>query len=163
LGYTIDELQILGVEGIRKPLPDGSTFSEHLQELKQNEKGLTDYAILVCKDGSEIFMEANVRTINRGGNDYNIVIVRDITERVEYIETIEFNHRQTQQYLSLAKVLIMALDKEMNITMINQEGTNILGYTQEEIIGKNWLEHFVPNGNREVASKILHDLLEQKK
>ena len=51
--------------------------------------------------------------------------------------------RLAEEYLDIAEVLIMALDINYNITMINQKGASILGYSKDEIIGKNFMENFI--------------------
>ena len=50
---------------------------------------LTDYAVLIKKDGSKIPIEANVRYLHRQGVDYNIAIVRDISDRVDAERRLE--------------------------------------------------------------------------
>ncbi|MCL4432772.1 MAG: ATP-binding protein [Epsilonproteobacteria bacterium] len=52
LGYTLDEMQTIGMEGFRRPLKKDESFMEHLTELKKAGR-LTDYAVLKRKDGSE--------------------------------------------------------------------------------------------------------------
>lgn len=162
LGYSFDEMQSLGVEGFRKSLPDKCTFSEHLQELQKSGKGMTDYAILVKKDGSEIYIEARVRIINRNNQDYNIAIIRDINERVRLVEELKRKSVQIQHYLDIAQVLIMVLDNKKNVVMINQEGANILGYTKEEIVGKNWMDNFLPKNVVAEVDKVGENILNKK-
>lgn len=69
--------------------------------------------------------------------------------------------KQTQNYLDIARVLIMALDNNKNIIMINQEGANILGCSKEEIIGKNFVENFLPKNIKEEISKVAEDIIEE--
>ena len=49
-----------------------------------------------------------------------------------------------QQYLDIAGVIIMALDAEQRVTLINQKGCAVLGWPQEQILGVNWFDEFVP-------------------
>jgi len=49
-----------------------------------------------------------------------------------------------QQYLDIAGVMILATDADVKVTLINKKGCDILGYTEEEIIGKNWFDTFIP-------------------
>ena len=54
----------------------------------------------------------------------------------------EAKNREVQDYLDIAQVLIMAIDNDNNVTMINEEGAKLLGYSKDDIIGKNWVENF---------------------
>jgi PAS domain S-box-containing protein len=49
-----------------------------------------------------------------------------------------------QEYLDIAAVIILALDVRGEVTLINKKGCEILGYREEEIIGKRWFDTFVP-------------------
>ena len=61
--------------------------------------------------------------------------------------------------MDIAQVLIMALDNNKNVTMINNEGAAILGYSKDEIIGKNWVENFLPKNSQSEVSKIASDII----
>ncbi|MDP3118884.1 MAG: FIST N-terminal domain-containing protein [Sulfuricurvum sp.] len=80
-------------------------------------------------------------------------------ENEAYAKKLQFNIEQTQYYLDIAKVLIMALDNDKNIIMINQEGADILGYSKDEIIGKNFIENFIPESMRTETNFIADNIL----
>lgn len=48
------------------------------------------------------------------------------------------------QGIEVVSVVIMVVDAAGSIASINKKGARMLGYKREEIIGKNWLQHFVP-------------------
>ncbi len=156
LGYTLEEVRSLGVDKIRRPLKENEPFYRHLQELKQVGK-LTDYSMVVKKDGTEIPVEANVRYLERGGIDYNIAIVRDITERVETQKRLEHLNRQLKnsvvqkdtelhQTLSFLNGYKLALDAgnivsksdlSGRITYVNDKFCEVSGFDREELIGNS--------------------------
>ena len=156
LGYTFDEMQALGVEGFRKSLPENSSFSEHIKELKQSNEGLTDHAILICKDGSEIYIEANVRIINRNNNDYNIVMVRDITERVEYIESIEKLKERLELALLGNNSGIWDWNLLDNSIYLSPQWKEMLGFSENELhnLLSTWKERVHPDDIQTVMSYI---------
>ncbi len=51
---------------------------------------------------------------------------------------------QAERYFEAAGVMILALDQKANIVRINQKGCEITGYTQKELIGKNWIDLCIP-------------------
>jgi PAS domain S-box-containing protein len=53
-----------------------------------------------------------------------------------------------QNYLEAADVILIALDREGNITMLNRRGCEVLGCSIEEVQGKNWFDKFVPPEER---------------
>jgi PAS domain S-box-containing protein len=55
-----------------------------------------------------------------------------------------------QRYLDVAGVIILVLDVEGKVTLINQRGVDILQYRDpEEIIGKAWIDSFIPDRLRD--------------
>ncbi|MEA3490697.1 MAG: sensor domain-containing diguanylate cyclase, partial [Campylobacterota bacterium] len=43
-------------------------------------------------------------------------------------------------YLNASSAFMIALDRDANITMINKTASEMLGFTEKEILGKNWFE-----------------------
>lgn len=109
LGYTLDEIRSIGINSFRRPLKKDDSFDEHLQELK-NAGRLIDYAILTRKDGSEFPIEANVRLVNYNGVDYNIALVRDISESEKYHQKISAMTEHLNEAQKIAKLGSWRLD-----------------------------------------------------
>jgi diguanylate cyclase (GGDEF)-like protein/PAS domain S-box-containing protein len=61
-------------------------------------------------------------------------------------------------YLAIAKAVIVALDRDARITLINQEGRAVLGYTDDEVVGRDWFELAVPARER-ARARANHDQL----
>ena len=71
------------------------------------------------------------------------------------------NHaiNQAQLYLDIAGVIIMALNREGEITLINKKGCEVLEYTEEELIGKNWFLTFLPNDIKDDVYEVFKKLI----
>ena len=155
LGYTLEEVREIGIDKIRRPLKGSEPFFRHLQELKQVGK-LTDYSMVLKKDGTEIPVEANVRFLHRGGVDYNIAIVRDITDRVQAEKRLENLNQQlknsviqkehelhhTIAFLNGYKLaldagnIVSKSDLSGRITYVNDKFCEVSAFEREELIGK---------------------------
>ncbi|MBT8508342.1 hypothetical protein AZH53_07980 [Methanomicrobiaceae archaeon CYW5] len=59
------------------------------------------------------------------------------------------------QYLNIAEVILLAFDTRGVTTLINRKGSELLGLTPAEIIGKDWFATYVPEDQREEARKRL--------
>jgi PAS domain S-box-containing protein len=46
------------------------------------------------------------------------------------------------------------------VSLINQAGCRLLGYSEARILGKNWFDHFLPGSVREHCRKIFVQLME---
>ncbi|HPR52533.1 MAG TPA: PAS domain S-box protein [Deltaproteobacteria bacterium] len=77
--------------------------------------------------------------------------VEDITERSQALEDLQRERDRIQKYFDVAGVMLLVINRDQTIGQINRKGCEILGYSEEEIIGKNWFDHFLP---AEVRQKV---------
>jgi len=62
-------------------------------------------------------------------------------------------------YLDLAGVIMVALDRAGNVSMINRKGCCVLGYEEAEILGQPWFERFVPSDAHEVVLEAFRQIV----
>ncbi|MCK5453783.1 MAG: PAS domain S-box protein, partial [Calditrichia bacterium] len=60
----------------------------------------------------------------------------------------------TQRYLDIAGSIILVLNPDGTVELINKRGSDILGYPEKEIVGKNWFDHFLPETIREQVREV---------
>ncbi len=87
------------------------------------------------------------------------IILTDISKRKRIEETLERQHNLTQMYLDIAGVMLAALNTEGQITMINRKGCEIIGYRDDEIIGRNWFDVCLPGELREEVKGVFNKLM----
>jgi PAS domain S-box-containing protein len=64
-----------------------------------------------------------------------------------------------KNYLDLAGVILVALNREGTITLLNKKGYEILGYEEGELIGKNWFDVCIPKENRNELKKVFKAII----
>lgn len=69
---------------------------------------------------------------------------QEIMARKKYEQDLLDERNRAQEYFDIAGVMLMVLNTEGTVISINKKGCDILGYTESEIIGKNWFKYFVP-------------------
>jgi PAS domain S-box-containing protein len=67
---------------------------------------------------------------------------------------------RAQRYLDTAEVLLLATDVEGRITLINRKGCDLLGWTESELLGRDWIETCLPARTRDALRKKFHNLIE---
>ncbi|MBC7248740.1 MAG: PAS domain S-box protein [Anaerolineae bacterium] len=113
----------------------------------------------IRKDGVEIPLELSLSAVNLRGKWHAIGIMRDITERKQAEEALRAERDRAQQYLDIAGVMFVALNTAGEVTLINKRGCEILGYEQDEIVGKNWFENFLPDRVRDEVKGVFQKLI----
>jgi PAS domain S-box-containing protein len=81
----------------------------------------------------------------------------DAHKRVQ--EILHREKEKAQKYLDIAGVMMVVIDPDQNVTLINKKGCEILGYDENEITGKNWLDTFIPKRFRTEAKAIFKKLM----
>ncbi|MDO8425929.1 MAG: PAS domain S-box protein, partial [Deltaproteobacteria bacterium] len=64
-----------------------------------------------------------------------------------------------RKYLEVAAVIVLVLDKDGKVALINRRGSEVLGYDEGEIVGKDWFEGFIPQRIREEVRTVFLRLM----
>jgi len=87
------------------------------------------------------------------------IIIADITERIFAEKELQESQQQAKNYLDVAAVMLISLDTAGNITLINQKGCEMLGLKEQELLGKNWFDNFLPESNIEPVKSVFKQLM----
>jgi len=101
------------------------------------------------RDGRVFPVEITLAEVKENTQQLYMTIVRDITDRVEAERALRQEKDRTQKYLDVAEIILLAIDPQGKVSMINQKGCAVLGYEEEELIGKDWFDTFLPARVRE--------------
>ncbi len=81
-------------------------------------------------------------------------IALTVRRMVRSEKTLRRERDRAQSYLDIAGVIIVALDTQQTITLINKKGCEVLECGEDNIIGQNWFDIFVPISVRsEISSQ----------
>jgi PAS domain S-box-containing protein len=146
LGYTREEFSRLGIpdveagessaetnERIASVLRDGRAEFETRQRTKQGQ--IRDVHVIA-------------QAINVGGAGVYQCIWQDITERKLITKMLRDERDHARRLLDIAGVMILTLDCSGTVTLANRKACEILGCKIDDILGKNWLNSFVPERSR---------------
>ncbi len=86
---------------------------------------------------------------------------RNREERKRHLaeEEVRKERDKAQNYLDTAGVMFVALDARGNVTLINKKGCEILGYTEDELIGQNWFDTCLPAAVRDSVKAVFANLM----
>lgn len=83
----------------------------------------------------------------------------DITWHTQAEEALQAECDRAYQYLDIAGVIIVCIAPDQAITLINRKGCKVLGYTQEELIGKNWFDLVIAENERQMVKEVFAKLM----
>ncbi|MFW9823651.1 MAG: PAS domain-containing protein [Candidatus Thorarchaeota archaeon] len=71
----------------------------------------------------------------------------------------ENSKEKLKNYLDLAGVILVAINREGTITLLNKKGYELLEYEEGELLGKNWFDNCIPEENREELKNVFKALI----
>ena len=109
------------------------------------------------KDGNTMCFHcvANVALRDKNGKATAVLeLSKDITDRKLAEEALREERDMAQKYLDVAGVMFLVIDINQKVKLINQKGCEILGFDESDIIGRDWIEDFVPERVRDDVSLV---------
>ena len=70
-------------------------------------------------------------------------------ERKRAGDALRQERDRAQNYLDIAGVILVAIDAEQRTVLINKKGCEILRCKEDEIVGRNWFDVFIPERERD--------------
>lgn len=135
-GYKLEKLSGKPLTIVSHP-DDIDTVNDALKRLKTGETANYETRIF-GSDGQVIYLDVNSTPLYEKNKLLGIVgFGRDITEQKLAEAALEVERAYLDElFLSVPEGIVL-VDNQSNIIRINPEFTNIFGYTEEEVIGKN--------------------------
>lgn len=104
---------------------------------------------ILTADGIVTPVIKSVNKIYIAGKLYLLEEFIDIKQLKDIEQQLINERNMIKQYLDIAGVIFIALDTQGRITLINTKGCDLLGYTHDEIIGKEWFDNFIPVSDKQ--------------
>jgi two-component system cell cycle sensor histidine kinase/response regulator CckA len=116
---------------------------------------------IVRLDGASIDVEAVGTPIIYDGEPAVLGSMHDITERKEADLALRAERDRAQRYLDAAEVILLALDVQGRITLVNRYARSIFGWTEAELLGRDFIEVCVPARIRDQTREKLSSVLSE--
>jgi diguanylate cyclase (GGDEF)-like protein/PAS domain S-box-containing protein len=91
---------------------------------------------------------------NKNGKPISMTgTVLDITEHKRLEQVLAGERERAEEFLRISQDMIVGLDAEGRVTLLNPRGCDILGYSNNELLGMNWFETVVAEELRDELLK----------
>ncbi|NEV60569.1 bifunctional diguanylate cyclase/phosphodiesterase [Thiorhodococcus minor] len=114
---------------------------------------------LTRADGGVMDCLYNGEVIEIGGEKKLLSIAHDITDLKRAQRQIEAERARAERYLEVAGSILLALDRTGRVTLINPKGCEVIGLPESEILGRDWIAHFIPEEDRGAVESTRGHLL----
>jgi PAS domain S-box-containing protein len=83
-----------------------------------------------------------------------------IYENGYFYEVARQERDRAQRYLNTGDIILLALDTEGRITLVNRHACAILGWSADELMGRDWVETCLPDRMRDALRIKFHNLID---
>jgi len=134
-------------------------FEDSLQQMSKRSSEPCEF-MMRTKDGGIRAVHVSCGRQMLSGEDTRIAgVLSDVTEQRKMSDLFRAARQEIQQYLDIAEVMFLSLDPNGKITLINKKGCDLLGYTEQQLIGRDWFDTCIPKEVREETRATLLALL----
>jgi PAS domain S-box-containing protein len=152
----VSDYQMPGMNGIEllkklKSMGDATPF------ILFTGRGRENVAIDALNSGASFYLQKGGDVMSQFAELVNAIKISVREARAE--KRLREEKDRAQQYFDLAGVMLVALDKHGQVTLINKKGCEILGYEEDQILGKSWLEDFLPEDCRDDVGAVFNRLM----
>ena len=152
----ISDYQMPGMNGIEL-LKELKSAGDTTPYILFTGRGREDVAIDALNNGASFYLQKGGDLKSQFAELVNMIETSARQARAE--KTLLQEKDRAQQYINLAGVMLLALDKHGKVTLVNKKGCEILGYEEDQILGKSWFENFLPENRRDEVKVIFNGLM----
>ncbi|MEA5464978.1 PAS domain-containing sensor histidine kinase [Leptothoe sp. PORK10 BA2] len=132
------------------------THGNHRQEME-----------FVCKNGQILTMDCSCTVVADDCLDaYILVLQRDITqrkqietERTKLFATLQESEQRWSSFLRDVRLMVIGVDSRGQVDYANPYFLSLMDYRLSDILGKNWVESFIPPYQQPQIEKNFQDIL----
>jgi PAS domain S-box-containing protein len=89
------------------------------------------------------------RSLQRRVRKQTASLQQQLEERNQGELALKKEKETAQKYFDTAAVMLLVMGSDMTVQRINRKGCDILGYTEEEVVGRDWVDTFIPPSRRQ--------------
>ena len=144
--------------------PDGTPFAiEDLPLTRAIKEGVTTTGqeIIVRQGDRDRWISASAAPLRDEDGEIvaATVVFPEITNLKQYQQQMLAERDRAQQYLDVAAVMLLGLDREGTITLVNRKGCEILGVEDQSVlVGSDWFR-FVHPEDRELKQHVFAEIM----
>ncbi len=141
---------------------DLSSFSRHAEKAMRISGYSGEHSYRIVRiDGRVKWVNIHLHNTCSADDDPACMqaIVYDISNLKQAEELVIKERNKAHQYLDVAGSLIGVVNTDMKIVLVNRKACEVLGYAENEVLGRNWFDTFVPDRVRNITKESFKKII----
>ncbi len=89
-------------------------------------------------------------------------VMQDISDQEKAQKDLTREKEMLDEFLDTAASMYLVIGRNHTIELVNKKGCEILGYTKDEIIGRNWFHRFIPKKETGNLIRLFDSIMDGK-
>ena len=104
----------------------------------------------VDRHGDQQYLRVHARPLDAAQSASSGIVLTfaDITATIATQRTLQEERDRAQRYLEVASTLVVVLDARGHVELINRQGCELLGFAEQDLLGRDWFDTVVPAPDR---------------
>lgn len=86
-----------------------------------------------------------------------------VTYQIGLRREYQFSIQRERDYLDVAGVMLLGLDDQARINLLNRRGYELLGAAGERLLGRDWIDEFVPDDDRPAIREMFNESMQGRR
>ena len=159
-GYTSEEVKGKTNRVLRSSVTDASVYNDMWESIVKNKQWKGEI-FNKKKDGIEIPVYLSITPIyeNEDLTGYMGLTI-DLSDKYRIGKELDLQRHFSESLLSTANSLIVSLDRKGKILIFNKMCEEVLEYNKSEVLGKDWIDIFLPGSKKSNLRSVFEQLIE---
>jgi len=153
-GYSREEINVRGWYQTVYAEPELRERARlRMERMRHGEHLRGEEWTITRQDGEQRVLDIHTTFVSTpSGGTQILAVMRDVSKRKAAEQALARQRDLAQCYLDTVQSIMLALDAQGQIVMINRTGRELLGYTEDELLGRDWFTTCLPQpkGMKEV-------------
>jgi diguanylate cyclase (GGDEF)-like protein/PAS domain S-box-containing protein len=152
-GYAREEFLRLTLADIHPP-EDVALLRGYVDEVVAEKAEKTRLVRHQKKDGTIIDVEISTQPIEFGSRSARLALATDITERKRTDAALRESEGKYRMLVESTSEGLLQVDQSDRVEFVNQRLCEMVGYTQEELIGADWTKLLLDDEGRNFIERV---------
>ncbi|MGQ9844452.1 MAG: PAS domain S-box protein [Spirochaetota bacterium] len=137
-----------------------SLLHENIQKVLSNQSQTISFENILPVSDLSTWYRFVISRYTLNGHVYCVLMINDISEQKLYLDKIQEQRDMFQKYLAISPYMMVVLDTSGKITLVNKMACKILGYTEDELVGKDWFSTCLPSEIQDDVQSVFQKILQ---